>query len=115
MATNHKINWNTGSPSSLISIGTHSLHLSTSGPPRTPNTPLILLMPGHGSTTTEWSAVKRLITPFARWLEYDRSGLGRSESHPSPPTPYIINATSIAAELDILLRNAGVEGPFIIV
>lgn len=33
----------------------------------------------------EWVAVRRLIVPFARWLEYDRAGLGHSEGPKQTP------------------------------
>jgi len=105
--------WDTGDHSAMISIGTHKLYLSAAGPSRTPGKPVVLLMQGMGSTIDEWVAVRRLVLPFARWVEYDRSGLGRSES--PPEAPRAITAVSVAKELDVLLRNASVEGPFIIV
>jgi hypothetical protein len=71
-------------------------------------------MSGLGSAVSEWVAVKRLVTPFARWLQYGRrSGLGLSESHPSPLET--IAAVDVAQELDTLLKNARIESPFIIV
>lgn len=70
-------------------------------------------MQGVGSTVDVWAAVRNLMVPFARWLNYDRSGMGRSEGvDQTPPT---ISAASVAAELETLLMNAGVEPPFIIV
>jgi pimeloyl-ACP methyl ester carboxylesterase len=70
-------------------------------------------MPGLGSTIAEWVIVKLLVTPFARWLEYDRSGLGRSEAPVEPPEE--ISAASVAADLDALLKVAGVAPPYVIV
>lgn len=105
--------WNTGSKSGLVSIGTHRLYIATSGPPRVPGEPIVVLMTGHSSTIDEWVAVRLLMMPFARFLWYDRSGLGRSES--PPITPNAICAVSIAEELDTLLENAHIEGPYIIV
>jgi pimeloyl-ACP methyl ester carboxylesterase len=101
------------SKSAMVSIGTHKLYLSTSGPSRKPREPIILLMQGLSSTLNEWVAVKRGVTAFAPWVEYDRSGLGKSESPPIPPES--ISAASVAAELSTLLENAGIQGPFIIV
>ncbi|KAE9377385.1 alpha/beta-hydrolase [Stipitochalara longipes BDJ] len=112
MATS-TIDWNTGDKSALVSIGTHKLYLQASGPDRKSGEPIILLMQGLGSTIDEWVAVKRHVTPFARWLEYDRSGSARSEDPPEKPEA--ISAVSVATELDTLLTNAGVEGPFIVV
>lgn len=107
------IDWDTGDKPRMVSIGTHNLYLSTSGPDRKSGEPIVVLMQGMGSTIDEWVMVKRLVTPFARWLEYDRSGLGRSED--PPVTPEEITAVSVATELDILLKTAHVAPPYIIV
>lgn len=107
------INWNTGDESALVSIGTHKLYLSVSGPDRKPGQPIVVLMQGLGSTIDEWAAVRRHVVPFARWLAYDRSGQARSEDPPEKPEA--ISAVSVALELDTLLKNAGIEGPFIVV
>lgn len=112
MATS-SIDWNTGDKSNLVSTGTHKLYLSVSGPDRKAGEPIVLLMQGLGSTSDEWVAVKRYVTPFARWLNYDRSGSARSEDPPEKPDA--ISAVSVAIELDTLLTNARVEGPFIVV
>lgn len=113
MATITDVDWNTGDKSSMVSIETHKLYLSASGRDRQPGEPIVLLMQGMGSTISEWVAVKRLITPFARWVEYDRSGLGRSES--PPQAPKAISALSVATELDRLLKSAGIAPPFVVV
>jgi pimeloyl-ACP methyl ester carboxylesterase len=107
------IDWDDGEKASMVSIGSHKLHLSAAGPNRKPGEPVIVLMQGLGSTIDEWVAVRRLVLPFARWLNYDRSGLGRSEN--PPEAPEAISAVSVATELDILLRNAGVSPPYIVV
>ena len=73
----------------------------------------MVLMPGLGSTILEWASVRQLVTPFARWLEYDRSGWGRSES--PPEAPKIIHAADVAREFNTLLKNAGVTPPYIVV
>ena len=107
------IDWDTGEKSAMVSIGTHKLYLSASGPDRKPGEPIVLLMQGMASTIDEWVLVKRLVTPFSRWVEYDRSGLGRSEDHVA--TPEVISAASVAADLDVLLKTAGVAPPYVIV
>ncbi|OJJ45244.1 hypothetical protein ASPZODRAFT_133876 [Penicilliopsis zonata CBS 506.65] len=107
------IDWDKGDKSGLVSIGAHKLYLSASGPDRQPGQPIVLLMQGLGSTIDEWVAVRELVRPFARWLNYDRSGMGRSEG--PEQTPASISAASVAAELDLLLTNAGIEPPFIVV
>ncbi|KAJ5647870.1 hypothetical protein N7490_004242 [Penicillium lividum] len=107
------IDWDKGDKDGLVSIGSHNLYLSVSGPDRKPGEPIVVLMQGLGSTIDEWVAVRKLVIPFARWLNYDRSGMGRSEG--PDQTPSSISAASVAAELDILLKNAGIEPPFIVV
>lgn len=49
----------------MVSIGTHKLYLSASGKDRNPGEPMVLLMPGLGSTIAEWVIVTRLVTLFA--------------------------------------------------
>ncbi|GFP55878.1 hypothetical protein TASIC1_0006004800 [Trichoderma asperellum] len=107
------IDWNTGDKSAMVSIGSHKLYLSASGQDRKPGQPIILLMQGMASTIDEWVLVKRLVSPFARWVEYDRSGLGRSED--PVETREEISAASVAADLDVLLETAGVAPPYVIV
>lgn len=94
----------------LVSIGTHSLFLTTSGPPRAPSQPVVIIEAGHDDCSVSWPAVMRAISPFARVYSYDRAGYGRSEASPAPGT-----ATNIAAELSALLIAAGVPGPYIMV
>lgn len=111
------IDWNTGDKSAMVSIGTHKhfhkLYMSTSGPDRKPGEPIVVLMTGMGSTMDEWVLVKRLVTPFARWLEYDRSGLGRSEDPVEAPEE--TTAASVAADLDFLLKITEVPPPYVII
>ena len=104
--------WNRGKKSGLVSIGSHSLYLSVSGPDRVTDKPIVILMTGSGSTISEWVVVERLLQPFYRFLCYDRSGLGKSDSPPIPPKT--ITAVSVAGELDILLRKVNIAGPYII-
>jgi pimeloyl-ACP methyl ester carboxylesterase len=97
--------------STLVSIGTHSLCLYSSGPSLTNSTsPAVLLISGLASSNLGWSAVTRLLSPSIRTYSYDRSGYGSSETSPLPPT-----AENIAAELYLLLQNAKVESPLILV
>ncbi|KFY12367.1 hypothetical protein V492_03924 [Pseudogymnoascus sp. VKM F-4246] len=112
MAQESSQDWNTGEKSGLVSIGSHSLYVDVAGPDRQEGEPIVVLMTGLGSTIDEWVAVRRLIEPFSRFLFYDRSGLGRSEWPPNAPKP--ISAASIAAELDTLLKNTGINPPYVI-
>ncbi|KAH8773293.1 Alpha/Beta hydrolase protein [Hyaloscypha finlandica] len=102
------INWNKGAHQGAVSIGTHKLALNVSGPDRIVGVPVILIMHGLTGTMTQWPAARRLISSFARIVDYDRSGLGLSEAGPDPPT-----ALSAARELSALLKAANIEPPFI--
>jgi hypothetical protein len=93
--------WEHGEKSGMVSIGTHKLYLSVSDQDRKPGEPIVVLMQGLGASLAEWSIVKRLVGSFTRYLQYDRTGLGKSES--PPEVPDAISAVSVAADLDLLL------------
>jgi len=103
------LNWNTGSKSALVNVGTHSLALQISGPDHNPNDPTVVIFPGLACGITGWAAVRRLLEPFIRVVTYERSGYGDSETSAERPT-----SVAIARELDVLLRSAKVQGPFIL-
>lgn len=105
--------WDEGEKSGLVSIGDHSLYVAVAGPDRKQNEPVVILMQGLGSTINEWVGVRRLVTPFARFLCYDRSGMGKSESYPNPPKA--ITSVAVAQELDTLLKNINFAPPYIVV
>lgn len=108
--TDHSSNdWNFGSHSGFVSISTHSLFLTASGTPRS-GAPAVIIEAGAGDHHISWSAVVRLISPFARVYSYDRAGLSRSEDSPGERT-----AEAIAGELSLLLKAAYVEPPYVLV
>ncbi|KAL3432897.1 Alpha/Beta hydrolase protein [Aspergillus tetrazonus] len=81
----------------LISIGTHSLSCSITGPtPHDLSDPLVVVFPGSGNVASSYVAAERLLRPFTRTLLYDRSGLGRSENI-STDTPLLLVAHSYGA------------------
>jgi pimeloyl-ACP methyl ester carboxylesterase len=103
--------WETTSKSELVSIGTHKLFLSTSGPARTPGTPVVIFFTGGGVPVAAHVRLQAMISGFARVYFYDRSGYDRSESSPIPhPT-----AADAAAELSALLRAVKVNPPYVLV
>jgi len=100
--------WNVGEKSELVSIGSHKLFLSVSGPDRTPGEPVVLLVVGVTCTLSEWPVAIRMISSFARIVSYDRSGFGQSEKSANSPSP-----TTIVAELRSLLQAKGIQPPYI--
>ncbi|GFG23494.1 uncharacterized protein YqjL [Aspergillus udagawae] len=96
----------------MISIGTHRLYLSKSGPPRCdPPDPIVVFIAGAGDVASSYCAVQSIVASFSPLVLYDRSGLGRSESNPNTPNP---TATSAAAELHALLTTANIPPPLIL-
>lgn len=105
--------------SGIIPISTsQSLYLSVSGPPRTfASQPVVIIEAGLGSTSSEWLAVQRLISKFARVFIYDRAGYGRSCSNSAAPTlnPPAITASQRNNELTMLLESIGVRPPWVLI
>lgn len=102
----------TTSKSDVVSLGSHSLCLYTAGPASPPGSrsPTVVIIQGLACSRLGWAAVIRHLSSFIRVCSYDRAGYGFSDASPLPPT-----AENIAAELDLLLQNAGVGGPWILV
>ena len=112
--------WVSEKDSSLISIGTHSLWVSITGPPRKLGDPLVIFIAGAGDVASSYTALSPLVSSFCRILLYDRSGLGRSE--PSPPLddsafPQSLKSPAVIAaeELHSLLETMQLKPPFVLV
>jgi len=108
MAIEAQLDWNKGEHAELVSIGTHKLFVSVSGPDRQPGQPVVILMHGLMSTMSEWPVARRMIASFARILEYERAGYGLSEESPNTP-----DAVNIARELNALLKATGIDPPYV--
>ena len=94
----------------MISIGTHRLYTSISGPPRKPQDPLIIMIAGAGDVATSYTALVPLVSRKSQVLLYDRSGLGHSEPGPGWGT-----AVNHARELHSLLDAMGLKPPLLLV
>lgn len=94
----------------LISIGTHKLYVSASGPIRTPGDPLLIVFPGANAACESWEQLLSLVQDTVRVLLYDRSGLGRSEHGPNRDTGPVA-----ADELSMLLKTINLAGPYVLV
>lgn len=110
MEDNTPGNWDTGERAELVDIGTHKLWLHASGPDRTDNAPVVIIIQGLASSARGWAATQRLLSRSIRVYLYERSGYAESEPSPNSPT-----ATTIAQELNLLLKSANVEPPYIVV
>lgn len=93
-------------PGQLVDVGGYRLHLHCVGQ----GSPTVVLDAGLGAFSLDWGAVQPQIATSTRVCAYDRAGLGWSEPGPLPRSPQ-----QFADELDVLLTNAGVEGPYVLV
>jgi len=96
-------------PGRLVDVGGWRLHLHCTGRAR-PGQPTVILEPGIGAFSVEWSLVQPRVAGFARVCSYDRAGSGWSEWGPHPRT-----LRQIVYELHTLLERAGERGPFVLV
>lgn len=96
-------------PGKLVDVGGWRLHLNCTGEART-SQPTIILEPGLGDFSVEWSLVQPSVAKFARVCSYDRAGDGWSELGPHPRT-----LRQIVYELHTLLEKAGVKPPLVLV
>jgi pimeloyl-ACP methyl ester carboxylesterase len=93
-------------PGQLVDVGGYRLHLRCAGQ----GSPTVVLDAGLGAFSLDWGAVQPQIATSTRVCAYDRAGLGWSEPGPLPRSPQ-----QFADELHLLLTNAGVEGPYVLV
>ena len=93
-------------PGRLIDVGGHKLHLYELGS----GSPTVILESGISASSLNWRAVQTQVAKFSRVCSYDRAGLGWSELCDQACTP-----ASLAAQLQILVQNAGLPRPYIVV
>ena len=96
-------------PGRMVDVGGWRLHLHCTGTARA-GQPTVVLEPGVGAFSVEWSLVQPEIAAFARVCSYDRAGSGWSEWGPYPRT-----MRQIVYELHTLLDRAGEQVPFVLV
>ncbi|RMJ10906.1 hypothetical protein BHE90_004487 [Fusarium euwallaceae] len=96
----------------LVDLGTHKLELTIYGPPRRAHNPIVIVIPGIGSSVKEWSAVTKSLSESMSVMNYERAGYGLSDPAPDSDSR---TAEDIAAELHALLRAAKVAPPYIVV
>jgi pimeloyl-ACP methyl ester carboxylesterase len=96
-------------PGRLVDVGGWRLHLNCTGRAQS-GEPTVILEPGIGAFSVEWSLVQPLVTEHARVCSYDRAGSGWGEWGPHPRT-----LRQIVFELHTLLERAGEKPPFIVV
>lgn len=93
-------------PGKLINIGSHRLHINCLGE----GSPAIIIDSGIGGFSLEWSKVQNKLSNNFKVCSYDRAGYGWSDPGPTPRT-----TARITRELRILLSEANVTGPYVLV
>ena len=94
-------------PGEMVEVGDYSLHLDCTGEA---GAPTVVMDAGLGGTVLDWQLVQPEVSKFARVCTYDRAGMGWSELGAKPRT-----SQQIVEELHVLLGNAGVQGPYVLV
>lgn len=91
----------------MIDVGGYRLHIYCVGPETGPS---VLFDAGLGGFSMDWWFVMGALAGETRACAYDRAGYGWSDPGPSPRV-----TDQIAAELEILLGQAGVAPPYVLV
>ena len=93
-------------PGQMVDVGGYRLHINCTGN----GSPTVVIDSGLGEWSTMWALVQPEVAKTTRVCTYDRAGMGWSEPGPLPR-----DARQIAKELDTLLRNAQIPGPYVLV
>lgn len=72
--------------------------------------PTVIFESGIAATSQNWLSVQESVSGFTRAVSYDRGGLGWSSACASERTP-----SNIARELRVLLQQADIPGPYLLV
>lgn len=89
----------------LVDVGGYSLHVSVTGHGR----PTVVLLPGAGDFSFDWSLVQPEVAGFTRVVSYDRAGSAWSEAGPVPRT-----LRQEAHELRTALARLGIPPPYVL-
>ncbi len=92
-------------PGKIYSVDGHDMHLYCTGE----GSPTLVLEAGGGNDSLTWTKVQPELSKITRVCSYDRAGFGWSTPQPPPR-----DANTIAGELHALLRQAGIQGPIVL-
>lgn len=93
-------------PGTFIWVGSHRLHLNCVGR----GSPTVIFDSGLGGSSLDWVRIQPQVASFTRACSYDRAGYGWSDPGPAPR-----DSASISSELKLLLGNASVPAPYVLV
>lgn len=89
-----------------ISSGNKNLYVKILGE----GEPAIVIEPGWGILSTEWSLIQEKLAEFTTVISYDRAGYGESPENKKPRS-----GMQIASELFTMLKNSNIPEPFIFI
>jgi pimeloyl-ACP methyl ester carboxylesterase len=92
----------------LVDIGGYKLHMIDQR--QSNNGSVVVMDGGAGCNALDWALVQPEIVKFARVITYDRAGYGWSDASPLERT-----SANIVEELRTMLKNADVQGPYILI
>jgi pimeloyl-ACP methyl ester carboxylesterase len=93
-------------PGQMVDVGGHRLHICCTGV----GAPTVVMDSGFPGSSLSWTFVQPEVAKFTCACSYDRAGLGWSDAGPMPRT-----IRQIVEELHVLLLNARVDGPYVLV
>ncbi|ODS22521.1 hypothetical protein AB835_13735 [Candidatus Endobugula sertula] len=93
-------------PGKLVTVGEVDMHIHCTGS----GSPTVVLISGLGDSWAVWDDVQKGISTFTKVCSYDRNGIGFSEY-----SNVIRDADAVSDRLYTLLKNTGLDGPYILV
>ena len=90
----------------MVDIGGHGLHIYCMGV----GSPPVIIDVGFADSYNNWRTIQEQMAQDTRVCAYERAGYGQSDPGPEPR-----HSQQVAGELKLLLENAGIEGPFVLV
>ena len=93
-------------PGRMVDVGGRRLHLNMAGQ----GGPVVILEAGIAASSLSWALVAKRVAEFTTVVTYDRAGFGWSDPAPHRPT-----ALDCARDLAVLLENAEIRRPFVVV
>ncbi len=91
-------------PGRMVDVGGYRLHINCIGA----GSPTVVMDAGLGAWSPTWALVQPELAKSTRVCAYDRAGMGWSE-----PGPHPRDARQFARELNALLHNASIPGPYV--
>jgi len=93
-------------PGQLVDVGGYEMHLHCMGQ----GEPTVILEAALGTSVLSWKRAQEEVAMTTRVCTYDRSGIGWSDQ-----APVVQDAQQVVDTLRVLLENASIDGPYVMV